>query len=126
MRQEVETARADVTLAQGRFERTELEKMELVRVLERKQTEMDSLNDQLEGLIKRQAQARQDLHSKDEKLEEVRRQLASAQVDIVSAQQQCESANKQVEWTRSELERTDSDFKEYRKQKVNITVRYST
>lgn len=44
LRRELEKAKAQEALIQGRLDRSEVEKGDLVRVLERKQTELDSLN----------------------------------------------------------------------------------
>lgn len=115
---DLEKVQAELSMAQGRLERSEVEKLELVRLLERKQVEMDGINDQLEGLIKKQSQLRQDSHNKDVALEEVRRSLTTAQVDLGVIRQESEQAKKQLEWTRVEFERTGNEFKDYRKHKV--------
>lgn len=79
---------------------------------------MDSLNGQLEALLKRQAQYRQEGLAKDSANEELRRQLAEAQIEASKAGQQLESLQKQSEWTSFELERTIAELGGYRKQKV--------
>lgn len=117
-RRELERVQADLSMTQGRLDRSEVEKMELVRLLERKQIEMDALNDQLESLIKKQSQLRQDGNSKDLALEESRRMLTSIQVELGVTRQESEQTRKQLEWTQAELEKTIAEFKDYRKQKV--------
>lgn len=101
------------------MERSEVEKLELTRVLERKQTEMDSLNDQLESLVKKQSQNRQDLLQREAAIEDLRRQLSGAQLEANSSSQQSETIRKQAEWTSAELERTIAELRDYRKQKVH-------
>lgn len=97
-----------------------MEKLELVRVLELKQGEMAGLNEQLEGLIKKQAASRQELLNKDSALEEARRQLSAAQLQATTATQQSEASRKQAEWASAELERAIAELRDYRKLKVNI------
>lgn len=117
-KREVDRLQADAALLQGRLERAELEKIELVRVLERKQTEMDSLTGQVESLIRKQAQSRQELTGRDLELEETRRSLTAARVELTVVQQSADQARKQAEWNAAELDKTLQEFKEHRKQKV--------
>jgi multidrug resistance efflux pump len=106
-------------MARSRLDRCEVEKLELVRVLEMKQGEMTSLNEQLESLIKRQAVSRQELLSKESALEESRRQLSAAQLQATTASQQSEASRKQAEWASAELERAITELRDYRKLKVS-------
>lgn len=117
-RREIESLQADLAMARGRLDRCEVEKLELVRVLELKQGEMDGLNEQLEGLIKKQAASRQELLAKESGLEEARRQLSAAQLQATTATQQSEAARKQAEWASAELERAIGELRDYRKLKV--------
>ena len=123
-RRELERIQADLSMTQGRLDRSEVEKMELVRLLERKQVEMDSLNDQLESLIRKQSQLRQEGNGKDLALEELRRTLTSIQVELGVTRQESEQTRKQLEWTQAELEKTINEFKDYRRQKV-LLLKYT-
>lgn len=125
LRRQLESCQADLGLMQGKMERSEVEKLELTRVLERKQTEMDSLNDQLESLIKKQSQNRQDLLQREAAIEDLRRQLSGAQLEANSSVQQGETARKQAEWASAELERAIAELRDYRKQKVINMSRFS-
>ena len=108
---------AKVKKLQARVTELDGEVADYIKLVERKQGEVDSLNGQLESQSTRLRELRELNARAEDAMLEVQSKLAQAQSSVNVTQKEMERYKKQLEWNEHELEQSTETFNTYRKQK---------
>lgn len=104
-------------MTQAKNERLESERTELLRSLERRQVEIDRLNEQNETFLSKMRELREEVLRKDGLVGELQGKLLSTQLQLRFSQEEAAKQGQLVEWHTQELDRTREEFGSFRKDK---------
>ena len=104
-------------LVKSRFDRLEAEKVELGRIINRKQIELDELSKQVESLSDRSKELREEALKSETALIEANGRISSLNLQLSLSQQQVDRLRQQSEWSAGELETALAELASLRRQR---------
>lgn len=119
---ELERMRGELEVGTARSERLEREKEDLLRLVDRRQLEIDALNEQAAKLSAMLRESREALLKREGELSEALSRATNSSRQAELYQEEAERYKKQADWSVQELEDTLADFSNHRKQRMQETA----
>ncbi|PJF19951.1 hypothetical protein PSACC_00233 [Paramicrosporidium saccamoebae] len=114
---DLEKSQSQIEMLRARCERLEAEKADMLRLVDRRQLDIDSLNQQIEDVTSRMRTVREEALKHDSEVSEMRSKATAAQRQLELVKEESDKHRQQAEWNSQELDQHIQEFSNYRKQK---------